>query len=403
MVTLPTQPGLLQVAVGLGDVGGAAHLGRLVARTLAAYAAENALPFEVFDLGKNDPGLPGIPRTAFAGDRLALTRALVSRQLPRDRPRLVVFDHLGPARIQALLPRALRSPHALFALGIEVWRPLSWQRRRALATAGRVFAISGATVEGARPFLPLATNLAVVHPSIEDAKAEGIVDNALLNRCGVGFALVVGRIERDRKGHDDLLAAMGVLSQAMPEGRLVVAGDGGDRDRLERIARDSDLDSTITFTGIVSEATLRELYARCSVFVMPSRGEGFGLVFVEAMRAGKPCVALEGTAPAEIVVHGETGLLVPDAQPATLAAALASLLANPAEAARLGAAGRNRYLEQFTAEAFATRLRPHLDALLAASGSEPGASAEPIRPPSPGHPERSEGSGRGAGASAPSP
>ncbi|HNZ96407.1 MAG TPA: glycosyltransferase [Thermoanaerobaculia bacterium] len=356
--------GIVQVAVGLGDVGGSAHLGRLVARTLAAYAAEKTLPFEVLDLGRDDPRLPGIARTGFAGDRLALARAVAARQLARSRPRLIVFDHLGPARIQALLPRSLRSPHALFALGIEVWRPLSWQRRRTLASAARVFAISEATLDGARRFLPATAKVAVVHPALEDGSLADEADGSLLARAGTGFALVVGRLVRDRKGHDELLAAMAELRRTRPEARLVVAGDGPDRVRLERLAQETGLGEAVLFTGLVSEATLRELYARCALFVMPSRGEGFGLVFVEAMRAGKPCVALVGTAPAEIVVHGETGLLTPDEAPATLAAALARLLGDPEAAARLGAAGRARYLAEFTAEAFAARLRPHLDSLL---------------------------------------
>ncbi len=357
--------GIVQVAIGLGDVGGSAHLGRLVARTLAAYAEEKALPFEVLDLGRDDPRLPGIARTGFHGDRLALARAVAARQLTRRRPRLIVFDHLGPARIQALLPKALRSPHALFVLGIEVWRPLSWQRRRSLAAASRVFAISGATLDGARRFLPAKAKVAVVHPALEESSMSGEADAALLARAGAGFVLTVGRLGTDRKGYDELLAALPALRELAPNARLVVAGGGSDQPRLEALARDLGVAGAVLFTGQISDATLAALYERAAVFTLPSRVEGFGLVFVEAMRAGKPCVALAGTAPAEIVVDGETGLLASDAAPASLASALARLLGDPDEAARLGEAGRARYLAEFTAEAFAARLRPHLDALLA--------------------------------------
>ena len=62
--------GIVQVSIGLGDVGGSAHLGRLVARTLVAYAEEKALPFEVLDLGRDDPRLPGIARTGFHGRQI---------------------------------------------------------------------------------------------------------------------------------------------------------------------------------------------------------------------------------------------------------------------------------------------------------------------------------------------
>ena len=99
------------------------------------------------------------------------------------------------------------------------------------------------------------------------------------------------------KGHDQLLEAMTTL----PDARLVVAGDGDDRRRLEEKAAALGLGDRTFFTGFLSEATLAELYRRCAAFVMPSRGEGFGLVYLEAMRAGKPVLAARGSAAEEIV------------------------------------------------------------------------------------------------------
>ena len=356
--------GIVQVAVGLAELGGAAHLGRLLARALADYATARGLSFEVLDLGGGDPDLPGIARRAFVGDRSAFARAVALRQV-RDRPRLVLFDHLGPARVQALLPSALRARYGVVVLGIEVWRPLEWQRRRALKLAERVLAISETTLAQARPFLPAGVETAVVHPALEDPGTRGAADELLLHRCGDGFVLVVGRLDRDPKGHDALFAALAHLRAKVPTARLVVAGGGSDQRRLERLAVEVGVGEGVLFTGAVSAATLAELYARCAVFCMPATTEGFGLVFVEAMKAGKPCIALAGTAPAEIVVDGETGLLLADASPEALASSLAWLLASPARARRLGAGGRLRYEREFTAAAFAGRLRPHLDAMLA--------------------------------------
>lgn len=357
--------GIVQVAIGLGDVGGTAHLGRLVARTLAAYAAEKALPFEVLDLGRADPRLAGIARTGFHGDRLALARAVAARQLARRRPRLLFFDHLGPSRIQTLLPSLFRAPYVVFIHGIEVWKPLDSQRRRALAGAVRVLTNSETTARQAAPYLPERVKPLPVHLALEPAADAGEADSALLAHAGAGFVLTVGRLGSDRKGYDELLAALPALRALAPDARLVVAGGGSDQPRLAALARDLGVAGAVLFTGQLSAATLAALYERAAVFTLPSLVEGFGLVFVEAMRAGKPCVALAGTAPAEIVVDGETGLHAADAEPATLASALAWLLANPDEAARLGEAGRARYLAEFTAEAFAARLWPHLDALLA--------------------------------------
>ena len=86
---------------------------------------------------------------------------------------------------------------------------------------------------------------------------------------------------------------------------------------------------------------------RSAAFAMPSRNEGFGLVYLEAMKAGKPCVAARGSAAEEIVADGETGLLV-EPGPEPLAAALAALLDDPARATRLGEAGRRRWEERLS-------------------------------------------------------
>jgi glycosyltransferase involved in cell wall biosynthesis len=97
---------------------------------------------------------------------------------------------------------------------------------------------------------------------------------------------------------------------------------------------------------------------------MPSDGEGFGLVYLEAMRASKPCIALRESAAAEIVVDGETGLLVGDSVD-ELTGALARLLADPAMATALGEAGRRRWQDRYHPARYARDLAPQLDRLLA--------------------------------------
>jgi glycosyltransferase involved in cell wall biosynthesis len=108
--------------------------------------------------------------------------------------------------------------------------------------------------------------------------------------------------------------------------------------------------------GQVSDAELRERYRRCSVFAMPSRGEGFGLVYLEAMAFAKPCLASLDDAAAEVVVAEETGLLVRYADREGLLYALSRLLESRALRQRLGQAGRERVLSHFTERHFGDRL-----------------------------------------------
>jgi len=263
------------------------------------------------------------------------------------------------------LPASLRSPYMVILYGIEVWRALPWDRRRALAGATVRLAISAHTVERARVWNPSLEGVDVLPLALEERPAAGDLDRELLARAGEGYLLVVGRLAASEryKGHDLLLESMPRLLTLRPEARLVVAGEGDDRPRLEAKAAGLGLAGRVLFTGFVSEATLGELYRRSAAFVMPSRGEGFGLVYLEAMRVAKACVAARGSAAEEIVEDGITGLLIDPDDPQALVKVLARLLAEPELSRRLGEAGLRRFREVFTPARFRARLWPFLDLL----------------------------------------
>jgi len=358
---------LVFVSAGLDlDGGGRAAAGRLLASATAEYAREHGMAFEVLTLGDGSSGafVPAGRERRFGRSFPRLAAATWARQA-RSRPAACVFDFLGPARVQALVPAPLRASYLVPLYGLEAWRPLSWTRRRALSCATVRTTISAYTVARARTFNPGLPPAEVVPLALEERPPAGAADPELLGRAGRGFFLTVGRLAAGEryKGHDELLAAMPRLLAAAPDARLVVAGDGDDRPRLEAKAAALGLEGRTLFAGFVSEATLAELYRRSAAFVMPSRGEGFGLVYLEAMRAGKACVAARGSAAEEVVADGETGLLVDPASPAELAASLARLLAEPALGARLGEAGERRWRREFSAARYRARLAPLLDRL----------------------------------------
>lgn len=155
---------------------------------------------------------------------------------------------------------------------------------------------------------------------------------------------------------------LGYLLQAlasMPPARLAIVGAGPMEAELKALTQALNLSQRVRFLGAVPDADLPACYAACDVFVFPSseRSEAYGLVQVEAMFAGKPVVATElGTGTTFITQAGVTGLVVPPRQPEPLAAALNRLIAEPALRARLGAAGRERALREFTAEAMVERV-----------------------------------------------
>jgi glycosyltransferase involved in cell wall biosynthesis len=158
--------------------------------------------------------------------------------------------------------------------------------------------------------------------------------------------VTVGRLASPK----DPLALIGALADVGSPFRVLVVGDGPDRAGVEAAARRLGLDAAVEFAG--ERRDVAALLAGADVFVLASRSEGAPLSILEAMAAGLPVVASNVGGVGELVVDGETGLLVPPRDPAALTEALERLLADPALRRRLGAAGRRRALERFDLEAF---------------------------------------------------
>jgi phosphatidylinositol alpha-1,6-mannosyltransferase len=139
-----------------------------------------------------------------------------------------------------------------------------------------------------------------------------------------------------------------------------MVGRGADEPRLRRLAEGLGVGSHVYFAGYVPDQELPAYYEACEVFAMPSFGEGFGLVYLEAMFHAKPCLAGSRDAAPEVVRSGETGLLVEPGNVAQVQEALLRLLEDRGLATRLGRAGRERLEKQFTYEHFAQRLHKAL-------------------------------------------
>jgi glycogen(starch) synthase len=149
------------------------------------------------------------------------------------------------------------------------------------------------------------------------------------------------------KGFDLALTAFATIATRWPAARLIVAGDGPARPALERQAAALGLGEVVEFLGWVEPAAVAALINTASLVVMPSREEPFGLVALQTAQLGRPIVAARVGGLPEVVLHGETGLLVePDNVPA-LTGAIVSLLDRPEMAARMGRAARERAIRCF--------------------------------------------------------
>jgi phosphatidylinositol alpha-1,6-mannosyltransferase len=169
------------------------------------------------------------------------------------------------------------------------------------------------------------------------------------------------------KGHDELLNAWPLVLRSLPDARLVFAGGGDDEPRLRARSEQLGIAASVHFTGFISHDELLGWYARSALFAMPSRNEGFGIVYLEAMAHALPCLASTHDAAREVVEDGVTGALVDPDNLEALAGTTSRLLSDPHLRIRLGRCGRRRVRERFSYEVFRDRLLPILDARLGSS------------------------------------
>jgi phosphatidylinositol alpha-1,6-mannosyltransferase len=240
----------------------------------------------------------------------------------------------------------------LVAHGIEVWRAFTTAERRALRATERILCVSDYTRRQLASHCPgLTPSQLTVLPNALDPEIAAAAEQPGIAQPGL--ILAVARLDAAEayKGIDHLIAAMPAVRAVIPAARLRVVGDGNDRPRLENLA--AGMNGGVEFRGRVTDAELRQHLDACQLFALPSGGEGFGLVYLEAMAHGKPCVAANAGGAPE-VVNPASGRLVPYGDITALSAACVAALQAKWNPALL----RARAME-FSYEAFRRRLAAH--------------------------------------------
>ena len=246
--------------------------------------------------------------------------------------------------------------------GVEVWEPLPFLRRRALLAADLVLAPSSDTagklaeIQG----VPPAKIRKLAWPINSDfLRMAGTPSIKLPNDFPQGrVILTVGRWAASEryKGADDLIRSMVQLRARFPGLHLVAVGDGDDLPRLQKIAADLGVSGSVRFLTGLSRQEIAACYARCEIFALPSTGEGFGLVFLEAMAFGKPLVGAACGGTTDVVEDDVNGLLVPPGNSEELVEALAVLLGDESLRTRLGQRGADVLRRKYSFEVFQSKL-----------------------------------------------
>jgi phosphatidylinositol alpha-1,6-mannosyltransferase len=263
---------------------------------------------------------------------------------------IVNHVHLGAAA----LAFAVRGGTVVSILhGIEAWTPLTGLERAALRRSHRLIAVSAFSRDRFLAENPqfAGRHVDVCHHGIGPAAVPDTPSDQ------TPAALIVGRMTADEryKGHDALIEIWPAVLAAVPEAVLRIVGDGDDRRRLEQKAAAMGLGGHVVFTGGIDDDAVQREYQRATVFTMPSPREGFGLVFLEAMRAARSCIGCRGAA-SEIIDDGDTGWIVEPGDRDRLTERVIRTLRDRSESVAMGARGRARYLQHFTEAHFRQRL-----------------------------------------------
>jgi phosphatidyl-myo-inositol dimannoside synthase len=358
--------------------GGVQRASRHVAAVTTKFGSEHGMSTRFLSL--NDPqGLHTVrvgglefSVSGYAGGKTQFAFAALRAAGRRPAVVIALHPHLSPI-VSAMRVRSGKFCSIVFSHGVEVWKPLGWPRGAALRRADLVLAPSADTVQHLISDQHILPGKIQRLPWALDPDFEGRVAAPGATMPPPDFPrtgriiLTVGRWDRAEqyKGADTLIAALPRVLQAAPDVSLVLVGDGDDRPRLEQLANDLKVSERTHFLRGLTPEQLFACYADCDVFALPSSGEGFGLVFLEAMAHAKPVIGGAHGGIPDIVEDDVTGLLVPHGNVDRLAAALESLFANPDRAKEMGACGKDRAQKNFSFAQFQLRLTNILDAVLA--------------------------------------
>jgi glycosyltransferase involved in cell wall biosynthesis len=367
---------ILGLFTELLGIGGVQEAGRMTAAALFEMGRASGRPVDILSL--NDPRGEqcirwGDSEIAFSGLGRAKARFVLSAigkacRRPREGTPIILAAHphlaLPASWIQRVRPNF---KVVVMSHGIEVWKPLASRRLRAFQQAILLTAPSSYTARkmAEEQGVPESKIRRLPWPLSPDfIKLAEHPGKLPLPR---GFPrgriiLTVGRwAARERyKGVDALIVAVARVRTTIPDVQLVAVGSGDDLSRLRSIAAEEQVADRVHFLEGLSKEELASCYAAADVFALPSIGEGFGLVFLEAMAFGKPVVGADAGGITDLIRDGSNGLLIPPNDPDGLAQGLSRLLQDEALRRKLGECGAAMVRREYQFDAF----REALDQIL---------------------------------------
>jgi glycosyltransferase involved in cell wall biosynthesis len=274
---------------------------------------------------KRTGDLNGYPNTKFhfAGSAPSKIKTAVfaSQILTRGiirRPELVIATHINFAPAAYRLKQLTGIPYWAVAHGVDAWNIQKTSIQKSLHHADLILPVGGYTRYRLIAEQRLDPAKLAVLPNTFDLDRWKIAPKPqyLLDRYHLTdrqqIILTVARLDSTEqyKGYDQILQALPEIRTQIPDVHYLLVGKGSDRPRIEQTISDLHLQDCVTLAGFISDEELCDHYNLCDVFAMPSKGEGFGIVYLEALACGKPTLGGDQDGAIDALCHGELGVLV---------------------------------------------------------------------------------------------
>jgi teichuronic acid biosynthesis glycosyltransferase TuaC len=300
------------------------------------------------------PQLPGNLGLSSAGQFLG--RILLSRvrKLHRQSPIDVIHAHaaLPCGQAAAFVSRRLGIPFVVTIHGLDVFNrcfedgvAAGWRRKASVEVyerASKVICVS----DKVRQLLITGMDTKVAAEVVYNGTDPTLFTPASAPEP-TPTILIVGNLLAG-KGHELVLRVFARIKGSHPGLQCRIIGEGAHRDRFAALARDLAISDQVHFLGRQSRADVAEAMRNCTVFVLPSRYEGLGCVYLEAMSSGKPAIACRGQGIDEVIDHANNGWLIPIDGLEELVQGLQTLLADAELRTRIGRAARQTILDKYT-------------------------------------------------------
>jgi glycosyltransferase involved in cell wall biosynthesis len=234
------------------------------------------------------------------------------------RPKLIITSHLNFTVAAYWLKRLTNIRYWTVAHGIEAWDIKSPPLQKALHHADMILAVSGYTRDRLIKEQNLDPNKVVILPNTFDfnrfqpaPKLTYLLEKYRLKREQPVILTVARLAEVERyKGYDQILQSLPQIRQQIPDVHYIIVGKGNDEIRIKQLIIQLELQDCVTLAGFIPDEKLCDYYNLCDVFAMPSKKEGFGIVYLEALACGKPVLGGNQDGAIDALCHGKLGALV---------------------------------------------------------------------------------------------